>query len=314
MDVDTTQTNTQFAVGIDLWVYNTGRTSRTENRVIRIRNDPDHRADTKDARGNADLVDSTSAGRSWSRREVSINGIHPSELVIVVGELLPDSIRSADNMKQSKVAASVSEAIARKRHQRTFNPCPPVVVRKIQDKKTTLYRLVDKQGGLCRIVCLPSKVHHRVAYYTEWTRGEESFSRAGDRKAKWHSSLNEFCSNFGEPKEPSISNVPYPPADTFAVQEVHTRSGSGTIAARDQPTSTRQQFIARISKYIADNLPTCMIADHEAECATGRDSEEYQLLLTWLLDQDSVDEQHVTDAVFVCQVRRLCIHIWFILT
>lgn len=77
------------AFNFRLWGYRHGRSNRQRYRVIRMRNDGKG-ASSKAAVSTLGTDDTTGAGQAWSKEELDIDGTYKGNLVVVVGELLPD--------------------------------------------------------------------------------------------------------------------------------------------------------------------------------------------------------------------------------
>lgn len=172
-----------------LWAYNTGRSDRQKNLVVRIRTD--EKADSKAASATLNIEDHTGAGMEWSSSELEVTNVNRSELVVVVGELLPQDLvaEAVFNPANGKVAFNPQ-------HHTTIPTCEAtgVVVRRLGDQKCNLFLLHSKMN-LCQISQLPRGLDNRLVYYNEWAHGCDD-KRHTKRQSVWRSNVNSFCSQY----------------------------------------------------------------------------------------------------------------------
>ncbi|KAH7156226.1 hypothetical protein EDB81DRAFT_854382 [Dactylonectria macrodidyma] len=72
-----------------------------------------------------------------------------------------------------------------------------IVVRKVKDKQSRLYRLCNKNNGLFEILQLNADTSKKVFFYHEWVTGPKE-TNCGIRRQHWCASLNNFCAQYME--------------------------------------------------------------------------------------------------------------------
>ncbi|KAK7418194.1 hypothetical protein QQZ08_011347 [Neonectria magnoliae] len=180
-----------LAFNARLWAYDPGRNGREEELVVKIRNS-DGAAHSTPAKATLEIDDQTDAGKQWSPEELQVANVYRSELVVVVGELLPDDFPEREHLK------TPSRGLPFDPHDHTIvktNANSSVIVRRIGDEKCNIHLLHDKEDGLCRISQLPRTVENRIVYYREWV-SKEYDARQKARTSKWRQNINLFCAQY----------------------------------------------------------------------------------------------------------------------
>lgn len=116
------------------WAYETGRTSRSRNLVIRVRGTL--KTSSHDALEN---IDPTNPGKSWSQEELNVSMASSAKLFIVVGEYLPQG--PGLNPTSTTVISPQQNAL--------------VLVARVAAKVDNFYVLINKVNGLCMAQKLP---------------------------------------------------------------------------------------------------------------------------------------------------------------
>ncbi|KAF4976704.1 hypothetical protein FZEAL_6668 [Fusarium zealandicum] len=141
------------------WAYDTGREGRVKNLVVRIRNDGPVKT-----KNTLSIEVEPRHSQWWTFRELETNNVPEDELVVVVGELLPE------------------------------NAMDPTWLRK---PSGILSLLFDRKYGLGRISPLPAPKENedRIVYYSEWARNVTA-TQSRLRRSGYNANVNDFSNMY----------------------------------------------------------------------------------------------------------------------
>ncbi|KAH7165393.1 hypothetical protein EDB81DRAFT_852290 [Dactylonectria macrodidyma] len=180
-----------FAFSPHGWAYDIGKEDRVPYRVIRIRKDGP--ADSKKASLTLGIEFESRDEQEWSKMALDTTDVCQNDLVIVVGELLPEvpTIPKAwerlSGLQDFDYAKSINFV---KTAERTG-----IIVKQLDHKNCNLNLLHNKQDGLYRIAPIPRNPGDRVVYYSEWTRNI-SETQAGKRKCAYHANICDYSKRY----------------------------------------------------------------------------------------------------------------------
>lgn len=126
---------------------------------------------------------------------MDIHGTYKANLVVVVGELLPD-------VPNNSVKAFKRMSVFDFDHHSILPTWPnlPIVVRRLDDERTNLFLLQDKKDGLCKMIQLPLSHRDKIVWYSEWTVGDDA-TQAKNRQNNWRNEMSSFCQAYGEDEQ-----------------------------------------------------------------------------------------------------------------
>ncbi|KAL6413694.1 uncharacterized protein AUP68_03219 [Ilyonectria robusta] len=171
-------------------------------RVVEVGSSTDGKgAGSKSAGSTIGASDATGAGQAWSKEELDIHGTYKANLVVVVGELLPD-------VPNNSVKAFKRMSVFDFDHHSILPTLPnlPIVVRRLDDERTNLFLLQDKKDGLCKIAQLPLAGRDKIVWYSEWTAGDDA-TQAKTRQNIWRNNISSFCKSYQEEHQNNLLDV-----------------------------------------------------------------------------------------------------------
>lgn len=205
-----------IAIHHKLIAYDTGRTDRIPYQVIKIRNNTNRSIERAGIDKHAIPDDDTGAGHGFSPAELDIRNALSEQLVVVVGEFLPQPL---GNNSERKLAAreplsvdpAVNEVVPTTRGTR-------LVVRRLADeRRCVLHVLHNKKDGLCCVVSLPRRdiTEGQIVYFPEWTAGPVN-RKASLRTDAWGANVTTFVREYLNNYQADAGE---PPAMPSAIQD-----------------------------------------------------------------------------------------------
>ncbi|KPM35557.1 hypothetical protein AK830_g11022 [Neonectria ditissima] len=191
-----------LALNASLWAYDHGRKDRKEKLVIKTRKG-DGSTSSKGAKATLQIEDKTDAGKQWSPEELQVVKVYQSDLVVVVGELLPDDFLNTRSLKMPPRGTPFDP------HNPTIvetNAKSSIIVRRLTGRRCNIHLLHDKKDGLCRLSQLPKGAENRIVYYREWV-SKEYDAHHHFRTNKWRSNINAFCAQYLEDRDDDFLDI-----------------------------------------------------------------------------------------------------------
>ncbi|KAF4977203.1 hypothetical protein FZEAL_6231 [Fusarium zealandicum] len=191
-----------LAISPQVWGYKTGIENREKNLVVRVRTKGSGKLQALPEHPNG-----TGAGKAWSDKERQVTKVFSSELVVVVGELLPAS--AVDNLNSIAVKGVLVFDESKHRIIDTIDGTY-IVVRPIHMARSCMYALHEKENDMCSIVALRAADEQRIVYYREWTDGILYTQRAR-RNDGFRTNLTQFCRQYLEENESKLLDNSFAP-------------------------------------------------------------------------------------------------------
>ncbi|KAH8889401.1 hypothetical protein GQ53DRAFT_825302 [Thozetella sp. PMI_491] len=191
-----------------LATYRVGKADRQQSQIIRVRNVIGQGSNRKGGTQVDALSweDQAGAGKSWSAEELATDDAPATDLVLVIGEFLPanEETKKRNQKPADKGVISTSHPVDKYSHINTI-PGTLLVVKRLIEKKSNFYVLIDKQDGLCRLAALPSEKDNRLFYYQEWT--SEIATSAKKRTTLWGEAIRDHAMTIQEQRPEAVAKI-----------------------------------------------------------------------------------------------------------